>query len=117
MLYNIYFYKDKSGKEPVAEYLSDLSTKNDKNSRIKLNKIRDYIKLLSTHGLSLGEPYIKHIEGDLWELRPVRDRIFFITWQNNSFILLHHFLKKSQKTPKKEIEAAKRKINDLKSRE
>ncbi len=117
MLYNIYFYKDKSGKEPVAEYLSDLSTKNDKSSRIKLNKIRDYVKLLSTHGLSLGEPYIKHIEGDLWELRPIRDRIFFITWQNNSFILLHHFLKKSQKMSKKEIEAAKRKINDLKSRE
>ena len=105
MLYNIYFYKE------------DLSTKNDKSSRIKLNKIRDYIKLLSTHGLSLGEPYIKHIEGDLWEIRPIRDRIFFITWQNNSFIVLHHFLKKSQKTPKKEIDAAKRKINDLKSRE
>ena len=109
MLYNIYFYKDKSGKEPVAEYLSDLSTKNDKSSRIKLNKIRDYIKLLSTHGLSLGEPYIKHIEGDLWEIRPIRDRIFFITWQNNSFILLHHFLKKSQKTPKKRDRGSKKK--------
>ncbi len=109
MLYNIYFYKDKSGKEPVAEYLLDLSTKNDKSSRIKLNKIRDYIKLLSTHGLSLGEPYIKHIEGDLWEIRPIRDRIFFITWQNNSFILLHHFLKKSQKTPKKRDRCSKKK--------
>lgn len=46
MLYNIYFYKDKSGKEPVAEYLLALSSMKDKNSRIKLNKIRDYIKIL-----------------------------------------------------------------------
>lgn len=89
---------------------------NDKNSRIKLNKIRDYIKILEQNGLSAGEPYIKHIEGELWELRPIRDRIFFIAWHDNSFVLLHHFLKKSQKTPRKEIEAAKRKINDLKSR-
>ena len=57
---------------------------------------------------------IKHIEDDLLELRPIRDRIFFISWYNNSFILLHHFMKKSQKTPRKEIEAVKRKINDLK---
>lgn len=83
---------------------------------LKLNIIRDYIKLLKQFGLSLGEPYIKHIEDDLWELRPIRDRIFFMVWHDNSFILLHHFLKKSQKTPRKEIEAAKRKINDLKSR-
>ncbi len=116
MLYNIYFYKDKSGKEPFAEYLLALSSMKDKNSRIKLNKIRDYIKILEQNGLSAGEPYIKHIEGELWELRPIRYRIFFIAWHDNSFVLLHHFLKKSQKTPRKEIEAAKRKINDLKSR-
>lgn len=115
-MYKIYFYKDKAGKEPVAEYLWELSSKHDKNSRIKLNKIRDYIKVLEQFGLSSGEPYIKHIEDDLWELRPIRDRIFFISWYGDSFVLLHHFLKKSQKTPRKEIEAAKRKINDLKSR-
>lgn len=115
-MYKINFYKDKAGREPVAEYLSELSSKHDKNSRVKLNKIRDYIKLLEQFGLSLGEPYIKHIEDDLWELRPIRDRIFFMVWHDNSFILLHHFMKKSQKTPRKEIEAAKRKINDLKSR-
>lgn len=60
-MYKIYFYKDKSGKEPVAEYLLELSSKHDKNSRIKLNKIRDYIKVLEQFGLSSGESHILNI--------------------------------------------------------
>ncbi len=112
----IYFYKDKSGKEPVLEYLKELLSQNGKDSRIKASKIQDYINMLSEHGTKIGEPYIKHIEGEIWELRPLRDRIFFVAWVNNSFVLLHHFMKKTQKTPSKEIEKAKRELNDLKER-
>ncbi|MDE5682120.1 MAG: type II toxin-antitoxin system RelE/ParE family toxin [Mailhella sp.] len=112
----IYFYKDKSGKEPVLEYLKELLSQNGKDSRIKASKIQDYINILSEHGTKIGEPYIKHIEGEIWELRPLRDRIFFVAWVNNSFVLLHHFMKKTQKTPSKEIEKAKRELNDLKER-
>lgn len=112
-MYNIYFYKDKDGKEPVAEYIIGLSDKKDKDSRIKLNKIRDYIKVLSEYGTKAGEPYLKHLDGDIWELRPLRDRILFVGWKNGSFVLLHHFMKKTQKTPKREIEKAKRELSDL----
>lgn len=45
--YSIYFYKDKNGKEPVLEYIKDLLSKKDKNSRIKATKIQDYINILS----------------------------------------------------------------------
>ncbi len=112
----IYFYRDKSGKEPVLEYLKVLLSQNGKDSRIKAAKIQDYINILSEYGTKIGEPYIKHIEGEIWELRPLRDRIFFMAWVNNSFVLLHHFMKKTQKTPSKEIEKAKRELNDLKER-
>ncbi len=112
----IYFYKDKNGKEPVLEYLKELLSQNGKDNRIKAAKIQDYINILSEHGTKIGEPYIKHIEGEIWELRPLRDRIFFVAWVNNSFVLLHHFMKKTQKTPNKEIEKAKRELNDLKER-
>ena len=115
-MYEIYFYKDKNGKEPIIEYLQKLDKNKDKDSRIKLNKIRDYVKVLSTYGTYAGEPYIKHIEGDIWELRPLSDRIFFVTWYKNGFMLLHHFTKKKQKTPSKEIEKAKRELKDLKER-
>lgn len=113
ILYPIYFYKDKHGKEPLVEYLMELSQKADKNSRVKLNKIRDYIKILSRHGTQAGTPYVKHIDGDIWELRPLRDRIFFVAWMDGGYVLLHHFLKKTQKTPKREIEKAKRELTDL----
>lgn len=112
-MHKVYFYKDANGKQPVAEYLLELERKNDKDSRIKLNKIRDYVKALSRYGLSLGEPYIKHLDGDIWELRPLRDRILFVAWQGNGFVLLHQFMKKTQKTPPREIEKAKRELADL----
>jgi Phage-related protein len=112
-LHQIYFYKNKNGKEPVAEYMEELARKKDKDSRIKLNKIRDYVKILSEYGTQVGEPYIKHIDGDIWELRPLRDRILFVGWVNGSYVLLHHFMKQTSKTPAREIEKAKRELEDI----
>ena len=103
-LHNIHFYKDSKGREPVLDYLKKLAQKGDKDSRIKLNKINDYIQILSEYGTQAGEPYIKHLTGDIWELRPIKDRI------------LHQFMKKTQKTPTKEVEQAKREFADLQER-
>ena len=116
MVHNIYFYRDKNGNEPVLEYMRELASKKGKDSRIKLNKINDYIELLSQHGTRAGEPYIKYLDAEIWELRPLRDRILFVAWIDGSFVLLHHFMKKTQKTPKREIEQAKRELADLKER-
>lgn len=97
----------------MADYIKQLVIKGDKSSRIKLNKIQDYINALSEYGLQLKEPYIKHLDGEIWEIRPLRDRILFVAWHNGSFVLLHHFIKKTQKTPTREIEKAKRELADL----
>lgn len=113
-MYKVHFYKDANGKQPVTEYLLELARQNDKDSRIKLGKIRDYVKALSIYGLQLGEPYIKHLDGDIWELRPLRDRILFVAWQESGgFVLLHQFMKQTQKTPAREIEKAKREYKDI----
>ena len=112
-MHDIYFYKDRNGNEPVKEYLAELAAKKDKDSRIKLNKIRDYMKTLSVYGTQAGEPYIKHLDGEIWELRPLRDRILFVAWVNGSYVLLHQFMKKTQKTPAREIEKAKRELADI----
>ncbi len=115
-MYKIYFYKDKNGVEPVIEYMTELSKKNDKDSRIKLNKIGDYIEALKQYGLQLGEPYIKHLSGEIWELRPIRDRILFAAYVNGGYVLLHCFVKKTQKTPAREIEKAKRELAEISER-
>lgn len=115
-MYKIYFYRDKDGHEPVTEYIAELQSKKDKNSRIKAAKINDYIEALSQFGTFVGEPYVKHLDGPIWELRPIRDRILFAAWVNGSFVLLHSFMKKTQKTPAREIEQAKRELADLMER-
>lgn len=115
-MYKVYFYRDKKGKQPVLDYLKELSKKKDKGSRIKFNKMNDYIQALSVYGTILGEPYLKYLGGNIWELRPLRDRILFVAWDNGSFVLLHCFMKKTQKTPMREIERARRELEDLKER-
>ena len=106
-MYKVKFYRDKNGNEPVKEYLKELAQKNDKDSRINLNKIRDYVKALSLYGKDLREPYIKHVDGSIWELRPLRNRILFFAYDGKQFILLSYFIKKTRRTPKREIEKAK----------
>ena len=115
-MYSIRFYKDKDGREPLKEYLKELGAKTDKNSRINFNKIRDYTKILSEYGTRAGEPYVKHLDGEIWELRPLRNRILFFAYDGKQYILLSHFIKKTQKTPKREIEKAKNLINDYAKR-
>ncbi len=112
-MHKVRFYQDRNGKEPVFDYLKELACKKDKDSRIKLSKINDYIEALSVYGTQIGEPYIKHLDGAIWELRPLRDRIFFVAWHNGDYVLLHVFMKKTQKTPKREIEKAKRELADM----
>ena len=111
-MYDILFYKNKNQKNEIENFLLNLKNKKDKSSRIKFNKITAYINLLSKYGINLGEPYIKYINNDIWELRPLRYRILF-TYLNNNFILLTIFLKKSQKTPNQEIDKAKRYLDDF----
>ncbi len=117
-MYEVYFYRDADGNQPVREYLDELEKKSlkSKDARIKYNKIDQYIEILRQYGLSAGEPFIKHLDGDIWELRPLRDRILFFFWNGKAFILLSYFMKSSQKTPKKEIEKAKRLMNDFRKR-
>lgn len=115
-MFNVFFYKDKNGRQPVLEYIRELAGKTDKDSRIKLNKINVYIEYLAEWGPQVREPYAKHLDGDIWELRPVRDRILYAAWDGRSFILLHHFKKDTQKTPRREIEQSKRNLADYRER-
>ena len=112
-MHKIVFYRDRKGNEPVLDYVRELSEKKDKDSRIKFNKIRDYVKALSIYGTQVGEPYVKHLDGEIWELRPIRDRILFAAWFKRGFILLHSFMKTTQKTPQREIDKAKRELADI----
>ena len=115
-MYKIKFYKDKKGRQPAKEFIQELAGKKDKDSRVNLNKINDYIEALKQNGTRLGMPFVRHLEDDLWELRPLGNRIFFAVWIDGIFVLLHGYEKKSQKIPEKELKRARQEIRDLRER-
>jgi phage-related protein len=114
-MYEIIFYHGKNDKSEIEEYLDELAEKAEtsKTDRINRTKILAYLYALSQYGTRVGQPTVKHIEGSIWELRPLRNRIFFFYWKDNKFVLLHHFIKKTQKTPPKELEQARLKLKDF----
>ena len=114
-MYEVEFYRDENGKSEIVEYLDELKAKGEtsKRERVNRDKILAYMLALSQYGTRIGQPIVKHIDGSIWELRPLANRIFFFYWKDNKFVLLHHFIKKTQKTPPLEIEAARAKMKDF----
>ncbi|HYA14866.1 MAG TPA: type II toxin-antitoxin system RelE/ParE family toxin [Syntrophales bacterium] len=110
MVWVVEFYKDGRGREPVTEFLDDLPP----GTRAKVVKLID---LLSEQGVLLKEPYTKQIKGKLRELR-VKDhlghvRVFYFTFTGRRFVLLHGFLKKTDKTHEREIDVAEKRMKDF----
>ncbi len=76
------------------------------------------VKLVQAFGLEqVHEPYIKHIEGGIWEMRlRGRDRIaraLYLTARGRRVVILRVFVKKTQKTPRREIELARRRAREV----
>lgn len=117
-MYEIRFYEDERGLSEVKTFIKELKDKSttSKDARINFNKVVAYIDALEEFGTRMGEPITKHLDGEIWELRPLANRILYAFYKNNTFILLHHFEKKTNKTPKREIEKAKRELEDYKRR-
>lgn len=116
-MHKIVFYVDRRGKSQLLDYIQELEKSKSKDGRIKLTKIREYVKILSLNGAYVPDKFAKRLEGEIWELRPLDDRILFAAWAGDAFVLLHSFVKKTQKTPRREIEQAKRELADFYERE
>ena len=103
-MYEIIFYEDKKGYSDIVSYIKELNRKSklDKTSRINLNKIIAYFDLLQKMGTRVGVPVTKHLEGEIWELRPLKNRFLYAYYKDNKFVVLHHIVKKTQKTPRRQ---------------
>ena len=115
MAFEIDFYEKENRKSEILDFIDELRNKkeNDKNARIQYKQIILYIELLSKNGTALPQNITKHLEDDIWELRPGNNRIlYFFIDKNNTYVLLHHFRKTTQKTTKQEIEKAKKERTD-----
>ena len=113
-MYEIIFHKNKNGENEVEQYIRSLKDRKDKDGKIKYEKISGYLEALSERGLDIGMPSIKYLKNGIWELRPLKDRILFGYVENNKFIILSRFVKKTRKTPIREIIYAQKLLKDYK---
>lgn len=111
---DVEFYTTFDGRKPAKEFLEGLSPK----MRAKMIKI---IELLENNGPDLRMPYSEHLGNGIFELRAKvgsdisRELYFFFA--GKKAILTNGFTKKTQKTPKKEIELAEKYKKDYENRE
>ncbi|HIW56558.1 MAG TPA: type II toxin-antitoxin system RelE/ParE family toxin [Firmicutes bacterium] len=117
-MYNVEFYENANGESELWNFLEALRIKasKSKDARIQYKQISLYIQLLQDNGTRLPSEVTKHIIHDIWELRPGHNRVLYFYFKDNTFVLLHQFRKKSQKTPRREIEKAISERNDYLAR-
>ena len=113
-MFNIEFYETADGFSDVRNFLDSLRAKADsvKDARIQFGQAALHIQLLQDNGTNLPIEIAKNIEDEIWELRPGSNRIFFFFYCNDTYVLLHHYRKKSQKSPRRETLRAKAEMKD-----
>ncbi|MBQ7170021.1 MAG: type II toxin-antitoxin system RelE/ParE family toxin [Synergistaceae bacterium] len=102
--FEVIFYQKASGEEPAQEFILSL----DNKMRAKINSM---ISLLEDNGTELRKPYSEHLEDGIFELRVkfasnISHVLYFFV-SGKRIILTHGFIKKTQKTPRMEIDRAK----------
>ena len=103
------FYRSESGKEPVRDWLLALS-KDDRKT------VGEDIKTVE-FGWPIGMPTCRPMSGGLYEVRTnLTDkriaRVLFC-FHDGKMVLLHGFIKKSQKTPKPDLELAQKRKKEV----
>lgn len=102
--FTVEFYESRNGFVPVEEFLNGL----DKKMRAKLLGL---MQILQDYGNELREPYSKHLEDGIFELRGKLGnnitRVLYFFYFDKKIIFTNGFIKKTQKTPASEIEKAR----------
>jgi phage-related protein len=110
----VQFYCSEVGNEPVREWLKKLN----RIDRKAIGNDLQTIQLGWQLGL-IGEPLVKSLGSGLFEIRTILpsnriSRVFFCIY-DKKIVLLHAFIKKTQQTPPKELELARKRQKSLKN--
>ena len=111
--FEVKFYDKADGTKPAKAFIADLPPK------MKAKMLR-LVDMLETNGSELQEPYSKHLDDGIFELRAHVgtdiSRVLYFFVIGRKVILTHGFIKKTPKTPPSEIERAKDCRNEYLSR-
>jgi phage-related protein len=108
MKFRIGYVELKNGKKPFKEFVLSLTIK----ERAKVFETINYFMELKNQNLPIKKNISKHLEDGIYEIRiefvkKIARSLYFYQ-KGAKIILTHGFIKKTQKTPRKEIEKAKR---------
>ena len=112
-MFDVDYYEDENGKKPAEEFIDSLDVK-------MRAKVFGRLELLEKHGSELGMPFSRHLDDGVFELRTVVGnnitRILYFFVVGRRVILTHGFVKKTRKTPAREIDRAKKIREDWRRR-
>lgn len=112
--WTVEYYVEDDGTVPVREFLNQMDKKTYARFDWSLEQLR-------ARNVQAGYPLVRHLEGKLWELREESQtniyRIIYFFFTGRRIVLLHGFQKKTEKTPRREIEMAKNRMVKLVKRE
>ncbi len=100
--WTVVYYRSPTGQRPIEKFIESLDLK----TRKRVDKL---ITLLTIGGSFLSLPYTRKLDKDLFELRllgKVQVRLIYVLFPKKRVVILHGFIKKKQKTPRKEIKTA-----------
>lgn len=106
---DVYFFATDTGNEPVREWLKSLPIDDKKVIGADIRTIQ--------MGYPIGMPLLRKLAPNLWEVRSkISNGIarVIVTIDNNRMILLHGFIKKTQKTPQTDLDTAKTRLTHYK---
>jgi phage-related protein len=110
----IVFYIDERGSSPVREFLQSLDLKTQARFAWSIEQLR-------VRNVRVQEPLVRHLEGKLWELREESStniyRLLYFFFSGRRIVFVHGFQKKTQKTPRHEIEIALQRLDSFTKRQ
>jgi phage-related protein len=103
------FYRSASGREPVLEWLRQLDKADRRTIGLDLMRVQ--------FGWPVGMPLVRSLQSGLWEVRCVlpSDRIarLILCFHDRTLVVLHGFIKKTQKTPAADLSLARRRMVEV----
>mgnify|MGYP003394457237 CR=1 FL=1 len=105
------YWRNPSGKAPVEKYIDFIQNREERAEILSiLNGIQE-------NGMDAIGVEFRHIEGKLWELKmricSRQHRIFYVMLKGSNIVLLHAYLKKTQKAPLKEVAVARQRMKTI----
>ena len=110
--FGVNFYETSSGRKIISDFINSFS-------HVQITKIHNDLDLLKDYGLKLlNTPLVKKIykKPSIYELRiktKVEIRLLFYFHKPKNFVVLHGFIKKTNKTPRKDIELALKRLREF----